>query len=121
MPRARDSKLTVQDRARRVRLLLMDVDGVLTDGRIYYVPVAGPKASATMPQLLETKSFHTRDGFGIHFAHTSGIRTGWISGRSSPIVEYRARELGIHFLRQNFREKLAPYREILKEAGVADE
>ena len=119
MPRTPRSGLSVKARAKRVRLLLMDVDGVLTDGRIYYVP-AGTSKSAGL-QLVETKTFHTRDGFGIHFAHTSGIRTGLISGRASPIVEYRARELGIHFVRENFREKLAPYREILKEAGVTDE
>jgi 3-deoxy-D-manno-octulosonate 8-phosphate phosphatase (KDO 8-P phosphatase) len=121
MPRTGDAKLALKNRARRVRLLLMDVDGVLTDGRIYYVPAGSPGPDTSVPQLIETKSFHTRDGFGIHFAHTSGIRTGLISGRASPIVEYRARELGIHFLRQNFREKLAPYREILREAGVTDE
>jgi 3-deoxy-D-manno-octulosonate 8-phosphate phosphatase (KDO 8-P phosphatase) len=111
----------VKARARRVKLLLMDVDGVLTDGRIYYVPYGSPKPGATDQPLVETKGFHTRDGFGIHFLHRAGIKTGLISGRGSPIVEYRARELSIHFLRQNFREKLAPYREILAEAGVTDD
>ena len=121
MPRNGKSGLSLKARAQRIRLLLMDVDGVLTDGRIYYVPAGTSKSAEAGLQLIETKTFHTRDGFGIHFAHTSGIRTGLISGRASPIVEYRARELGIHFLRQNFREKLAPYREILKEADVTDE
>jgi len=102
--------------------LLMDVDGVLTDGHIYYIPGAeGSKPAGTVTQLIETKGFHSRDGFGIHFAHECGIRTGLISGRTSPIVEHRARELGIHFLRQNSREKLAPYLEILQEAGVTHE
>jgi len=121
MPRAHNSKLSVKARARRVKLLLMDVDGVLTDGRIYYIPQGSPVRGTTDQPLVETKGFHTRDGFGIHFAHQAGIRTGLISGRGSPIVEYRARELSIHFLRQNFHEKLAPYREILAEAGVTDE
>ena len=121
MPRTQGARLSLKERARRVRLLLMDVDGVLTDGRIYYIPVGSPKPAGTIPPLVETKAFHSRDGFGIHFAHVSGIRTGLISGRTSPIVEYRARELGIHFLRQNTTEKLTPYREILKEAGLTDE
>ncbi|HEY6290412.1 MAG TPA: HAD family hydrolase, partial [Terriglobia bacterium] len=65
--------------------------------------------------------FHSRDGLGIHLAHKSGLRTGLLSGRESPIVEYRARELGIHFLRQNAKLKFRPYREILKEAGLEDQ
>ena len=117
----KNAGISLKARARRVKLLLMDVDGVLTDGRIYYIPVGSPKSSATTRALVETKTFHSRDGFGIHFAHASGIRTGLISGRTSPIVEYRARELGMHFVRQNSREKLAPYLEILKEAGLTDE
>jgi 3-deoxy-D-manno-octulosonate 8-phosphate phosphatase (KDO 8-P phosphatase) len=125
MARNTNRKLSLKDRARRVRLLLMDVDGVLTDGRIYYLPAGyppagGSKQAGAIPQLIETKTFHSRDGFGIHFAHVSGLRTGLISGRASPIVEYRARELGIHYVRQNARQKLAPYLEILKEAGVTD-
>jgi 3-deoxy-D-manno-octulosonate 8-phosphate phosphatase (KDO 8-P phosphatase) len=115
------SRLSLKARARRVQLLLMDVDGVLTDGRIYYIPFGTSKSVGTTPPVIETKTFHSRDGFGIHFAHASGIQTGLISGRTSPIVEYRARELGIHFLRQNSREKLAPYLEILSEAHLTDE
>ena len=115
----------IRSRARKIRLLLMDVDGVLTDGRIYYVP-AGVSAGTGLggeriPQFIETKTFHTRDGLGIRFAHQAGIKTGIISGRASPVVEYRARELGVHFLRQGALEKLAPYREILREASLRSE
>lgn len=112
-------------RASKVRLLLMDVDGVLTDGRIYYVPacVGAEAGSGRDPtaHFVETKTFHTRDGLGIRFAHQAGLKTGIISGRASPVVEYRVRELGIHFIRQGALEKLAPYREILREAGVRAE
>lgn len=109
-------------RARKIKLLLMDVDGVLTDGRIYYVPAdPGSRSRAGRPELIETKTFHSRDGLGVRFAHQAGLRTGIISGRQSPVVEYRARELGIYFIRQGAREKLAPYREILEEAGLRDE
>jgi 3-deoxy-D-manno-octulosonate 8-phosphate phosphatase (KDO 8-P phosphatase) len=112
----------VKTRARKIKLLLMDVDGVLTDGRIYYVPAEpGPRVRGARPGLVETKTFHSRDGFGVHFAHQAGLRTGIISGRQSPIVEYRARELGIHFIRQGTRDKLAPYRQILQESGLRDE
>jgi 3-deoxy-D-manno-octulosonate 8-phosphate phosphatase (KDO 8-P phosphatase) len=101
-------------RARNVKLVLMDVDGVLTDGRIYYVP---------RPQggLMETKAFHSRDGLGLRLAHAAGLKTGIISGRGSPVVEHRAKELGIHFLQQGALEKLAPYQKILRAAGLRDE
>lgn len=100
-------------RARRIKLLLMDVDGVLTDGRIYFVPA--PKGG-----FIETKAFHSRDGLGIRIAHEAGLKSGIISGRGSPVVEHRVRELGIHFVRQNFLEKLEPYRSILEESSLPE-
>ncbi len=104
----------VRQRAKKIKLLLMDVDGVLTDGLIYYVP-------GTRNRFVEMKTFHSRDGLGIRFAHQAGIRTGIISGRRSPVVEYRARELGIHYLFQDVLDKLGPYQSILKAARVPDE
>jgi 3-deoxy-D-manno-octulosonate 8-phosphate phosphatase (KDO 8-P phosphatase) len=104
----------VRKRARKVKLLLMDVDGVLTDGHIYYVP-------SQKGGFIETKGFHTRDGLGIRIAHEAGMKTGIVSGRGSPVLDYRIQELGIHFVRQHFLEKLEPYQSILKEAGVSDE
>jgi 3-deoxy-D-manno-octulosonate 8-phosphate phosphatase (KDO 8-P phosphatase) len=105
-------------RARRIKLLLMDVDGVLTDGAIYYLPqtVEGSKG-----RLIETKGFHSRDGLGIRLAHQAGLQTGIISGRTSPLVEYRARELGLHFVELEALEKLAPYERILRAANLRDE
>lgn len=104
----------LRTRARKIKLLLLDVDGVLTDGRIYYVP---------RPQggLAETKTFHSRDGLGIRLAHAAGLKTGIISGRGSPVVEHRAKELGIHFVQQDALEKVSPYEKILRAAGLRDE
>lgn len=101
-------------RARKIKLLLMDVDGVLTDGRIYYLP--NPHGG-----MFETKTFHSRDGLGLRFAHEAGLKTGILSGRSSPVVEYRAKELGIHFVQEAALEKLEPYQKMLHAAGLKSE
>lgn len=101
-------------RARKVKLLLLDVDGVMTDGRIYYVP--NPHGG-----IFETKTFHSRDGLGLRFAIEAGLKTGIISGRASPVVEYRAKELGLHFVQEGALEKLDPYEKILHAAGLGDE
>jgi len=108
------SPLQIRRRARKIKLLLMDVDGVLTDGRIYYVP--NPRGG-----VYETKTFHARDGLGIRFAINAGLKTGILSGRSSPVVEYRAKELGIQFIQQRALEKVEPYEKILSAAGVKDD
>lgn len=92
----------------------MDVDGVLTDGSIYFLP--GPEGG-----LFETKGFNSRDGMGIRYAHRAGIKTGIITGRSSPVIEARVKELGIHYLQQNALEKIEPYERIRQAAQVRDE
>jgi 3-deoxy-D-manno-octulosonate 8-phosphate phosphatase (KDO 8-P phosphatase) len=97
----------VKNRAAQIKLLLMDCDGVLTDGRITLLEVGD-----------EQKSFHVRDGHGIVLMHRAGLRTGIISGRSSKLVERRAKELGIEFVRQGTWNKLEDFEEILSEAGV---
>jgi 3-deoxy-D-manno-octulosonate 8-phosphate phosphatase (KDO 8-P phosphatase) len=111
------SSRELRQRARKIRLLLMDVDGVLTDGRIYYLP--HPRRSSK-EMLFETKAFHTRDGLGIRLAHEAGLKTGVISGRGSPVIDYRVRELGIHYVVQNTLEKLAPYQKIVQQAQLDD-
>lgn len=100
-------------RARKIKLLLMDVDGVMTDGRIYYVPTA-------KGGLLETKTFDCRDGLGIRFAHAAGLKTGIISGRGSPVIAHRARDLGMHYLQQNVLDKISPYQKIVRAAKLRD-
>ena len=112
------SSQAVRQRARKIKLLLMDVDGVLTDGSIYYLPQA---VEGSPGRLIETKGFHSRDGLGIRLAHEAGLKTGLISGRTSPLVEYRAKELGIHFVQLDALEKLGPYEKILRAANRRDE
>ena len=100
-------------RAKKIKLLLMDVDGVMTDGKFYYVPRPGGG-------MLETKGFDSRDGLGLRLAHHAGLKTGIITGRGSPVIEYRVKDLGIHFLQQNALEKIEPYERICKAAQVED-
>lgn len=100
--------MDVTTRCRKIRFLLLDVDGVLTDGRLYY----GPNGE-------ELKQFYVRDGYGLKLWHEAGFRSGIISGRESPIVEFRARELGIQFVKQGRDQKAAPFEEICVEAGIS--
>jgi 3-deoxy-D-manno-octulosonate 8-phosphate phosphatase (KDO 8-P phosphatase) len=100
-------------RARKIHLLLMDVDGVLTDGRVNLVPLADGT-------VVEMKSFHSQDGAGLKLARAAGLRTGVISGRNSPAVTRRAQEVGMEFVHQGCPEKLPAYEEIIRAAGVGD-
>jgi 3-deoxy-D-manno-octulosonate 8-phosphate phosphatase (KDO 8-P phosphatase) len=92
----------------RVRLLVLDVDGVLTDGRLFY----GPKG-----ELL--KAFHVRDGHGIKQVAAAGITVAIISGRKSAAVARRAKELGIRHVTQGANDKLAALRKLVKARGVS--
>ena len=96
-------------RARRVKLLLMDCDGVLTDGRLW------------LTDSDEQKGFHARDGQGISLMHRAGLRTGIISGRKSAAVERRAHELKMSFVHQFAKVKINALEQILAEAGVSAE
>jgi 3-deoxy-D-manno-octulosonate 8-phosphate phosphatase (KDO 8-P phosphatase) len=100
----------IERRAARIRLLLMDCDGVLTDGRITLIGDGD-----------EEKSFHTRDGHGIVLLHRAGLSSGIISGRSSSLVERRARELGMAYVKQGTWDKIKEFEEVLGAAGVEDE
>ena len=102
--------MELNQRASRVTLLLMDCDGVLTDGRLYFGPTGE-----------ELKVFHARDGEGIVAWNKAGFRSGIISGRNSPIVELRAKQLGIEFIRQGRKDKDVALAEILAESGTAAE
>lgn len=95
-----------ENRIKRIKLVLMDCDGVLTDGRIILLPDGD-----------EQKSFHTRDGQGIVLLQRAGIKTGIISGRTSKLVERRALELNMNFLRQSVGNKVKAFEEILSESG----
>ncbi len=96
-----------EKRVENIKLVLMDCDGVLTDGRI-----------TLLSDGDEQKSFHTRDGHGIVLLHRAGIRTGIISGRKSAMVERRASELGMSFIRQGTWDKIKDFDEVLLEANV---
>jgi 3-deoxy-D-manno-octulosonate 8-phosphate phosphatase (KDO 8-P phosphatase) len=105
-----DEPKEIEKRAARVKLLLMDCDGVLTDGRI-----------TLLPDGDEQKSFHTRDGHGLVLLHRAGINTGIISGRTSSAVERRARDLRIAYVRQGTWDKIVDFEEVLSAAGVEEE
>lgn len=112
----------LQQRARRIKLLLTDVDGVLTDGRIFYLPApSSSRSSSSGIRLTETKGFDSRDGLGFRMAARAGLKLGFISGRASPIVRQRARELKIDFLEENVLEKIPAYERVLVAARVTDE
>jgi 3-deoxy-D-manno-octulosonate 8-phosphate phosphatase (KDO 8-P phosphatase) len=104
----------VLNRMKRIKVLLMDVDGVLTDGRLYYIP--GPDGKA-----VEFKGFHSQDGLGFHFLNQIGIKTGVISGRESPATVERARNLKMSYVYQGLLEKNGAYEEVLQKAGVTSD
>jgi len=105
------SKKALLERAKKIRLLLMDVDGVLTDGRLYYLP--SPDGS---PQ--EVKAFDSQDGIALWLLKDYGIASGLISGRESTGVAARAKLLNITYVYQNHKVKLPIFLEILKTAGL---
>jgi 3-deoxy-D-manno-octulosonate 8-phosphate phosphatase (KDO 8-P phosphatase) len=90
-----------------IQLLVLDVDGVLTDGRIVLTPAGG-----------EIKSFNARDGAGMKYWKRAGGRIAIITGRSSPAVTRRAAELEVDALRLGAKAKLSAYREVLAELGL---
>lgn len=98
-------------RAARIRVLLMDVDGVLTDGTYYQVPDGAGG-------LAETKGFDSQDGLALQWIRTLGIRAGLISGRVSAATEERARQAGFAWVRQGHLEKTPLLEEILRDADV---
>ncbi len=91
----------------------MDVDGVLTDGKIHLVSMPDGTAG-------EMKCFHAHDGAGLKLAAAAGLRTGIITGRISVATTRRAGEVGMEFVYQNRPEKLPAYDEVLQRAGVED-
>jgi 3-deoxy-D-manno-octulosonate 8-phosphate phosphatase (KDO 8-P phosphatase) len=96
------------ERCRRLRLLLTDVDGVMTDGTLLLLPDGS-----------EAKAFHVRDGLGVALCHAAGLRTGILSGRSAAVVTRRAAELGIDLVRQGAGDKRAALAEILAQTGLS--
>jgi len=107
-------------RARKIKLFLMDVDGTLTDGGVCLISsvVVDASASAT---VTEMKVFNAQDGQGLSLAHTMGIQTGFITGRHSPAVAQRAKELKVGFVYLGQAKKTQAFEECLEKAGVAED
>jgi len=100
----------MEERLSKIRLLLLDVDGVLTDGGI------------TLNDAGEqTKTFHVRDGHGMKLLQRIGVRIGIITGRSSQVVEHRMRELGVDLVFQGVRDKLEPFERICSDLQLEND
>jgi len=103
----------IEARARRVELILMDVDGVLTDGRILLLPDG-------RGSMHEVKAFDVQDGVGITFIHRAGLRSGIITGRTSESVIARAKELKMEIVEQGSWNKLETYRKVRQRVVLDD-
>jgi 3-deoxy-D-manno-octulosonate 8-phosphate phosphatase (KDO 8-P phosphatase) len=135
-------KLSATARARKIKLILFDVDGVLTDGKIWIFPAPGGPHSSGVPartgqevsvlpgtgggfhsaSLIEAKGFHAHDGTAIMLARMAGIKTGIITKRISETVALRTRDLKMEHVYQGIQDKAAVFREILAKDGItADE
>ncbi len=99
----------MNEKLKNIQLLLLDVDGVMTDGGIIY------DANG-----LETKQFNVKDGHGIKMLQRHGIEVGIITGRTSVVVDFRAKELGIELVYQGALKKLVSYNDIKEKTGLQD-
>jgi len=104
------AKTSIQSKIKKIKLLLLDVDGVMTDGRIILDN-----------QGNELKAFHVRDGHGIKLAQRAGIMVGNITGRKSEVVNVRARELGIQEVHQGALDKITVYETLIGKYGLKDD
>ena len=135
-------KSSVTARAKKIKLILFDVDGVLTDGKIWIFPspagvatkLAGsptqtlleqsaqqagqPGSGAHVTNLIEAKGFHAHDGTGISLARLAGIKTGLITKRNSETVALRARDLKMDHVYQGIQDKAGVFRQILEKDGI---
>jgi len=103
----------LKKRAAQIELVLMDVDGTMTDGGVTLL-------SQTDGTALEIKTFDAHDGQGLTLAHTAGLRTGCITGRESAALLRRAKEMSMEFIYMKQALKMPAYEEILRKAGVSD-
>ncbi len=102
--------MDLADRCKKIRLLIMDCDGVLTDGRLYFTEGGE-----------QMKVFFVRDGQGLVDWHKAGGHSGIISGRKSPVLEMRATQLGVEYIFQGRKEKVSAFNELIAAAGVSAE
>ncbi len=97
----------LKERCQRLKLILTDVDGVMTDGSIFILPTGE-----------EARVFNVKDGYGVVLAHAAGLKTGIITGRASSTVSERARALGMSVVKQGSLDKARLFAEILDEASL---
>jgi 3-deoxy-D-manno-octulosonate 8-phosphate phosphatase (KDO 8-P phosphatase) len=123
-------KLSAQARARKIKLLLFDVDGVLTDGKLFFLPTFSglqqgvsqqSGQSLTSPSQIEFKGFHAHDGASISLAHIGGIKTGLITKRMSETVARRASDLKLDYVSQGVQDKRTCFLDIVRKAGLKPE
>lgn len=107
LPLSPNLPLHLFDRLRRVRLLALDVDGVLTDGRLYF-----------QSDGSEIKAFHTQDGLGLKLLRRAGLQVAFITGRESPMVNQRGASLGIDHIVQNCEDKLTTLHELCRDQAI---
>jgi 3-deoxy-D-manno-octulosonate 8-phosphate phosphatase (KDO 8-P phosphatase) len=132
------AKLSASARARKIKLILFDVDGVLTDGKIWIFPAPGGSQSGAQQSvleqsaqhggkggfglhgtsLIEAKGFHAHDGTAIVLARRAGIKTGIITKRISETVALRARDLKIDHVYQGIQDKASVFAQILEKDGI---
>jgi len=122
-------------RAKKIKLLLFDVDGVLTDGKLFFFPAPAKAQQSIQEQaakhggqggfglhsqsFIEAKGYHAHDGAGISLARLGGIKTGLITKRISETVALRARDLKLDHVHQGINDKLAVFKEILKQEQIS--
>jgi 3-deoxy-D-manno-octulosonate 8-phosphate phosphatase (KDO 8-P phosphatase) len=104
--------MTAEARAQKIKVLIFDVDGVLTDGQIFVIP--GPDGKG-----IEAKGFAAHDGLGITLGRLGGLRIGIITKRNSQTVAIRARDLKLEFVYQGQAHKMQAIREILEKTGYS--
>jgi 3-deoxy-D-manno-octulosonate 8-phosphate phosphatase (KDO 8-P phosphatase) len=111
--------VSAEDRARRIKIILFDVDGVLTDGTIWVLPIPFAQPDGSIgSNPIEAKGFSAHDGAGMTLARLSGMKVGVITKRISETVAIRARDLKLEFVYQGQAFKMKAVREIAQQAGV---
>jgi 3-deoxy-D-manno-octulosonate 8-phosphate phosphatase (KDO 8-P phosphatase) len=117
-------KLSARARARKIKLLLFDVDGVLTDGKLFFLPdrqSGEGNVQLSAQGSIELKGFHAHDGVGVSLARVGGLRTGLITKRFSETVALRARDLKLEHVHQGVDDKRACFEEITRQEGLQPE
>jgi 3-deoxy-D-manno-octulosonate 8-phosphate phosphatase (KDO 8-P phosphatase) len=109
---------SAQDRARRIKIVLFDVDGVLTDGGIWLIPVPMALHGDNATKTVEAKGYNAHDGTAISLARLGGMKCGIITKRISETVALRARDLKLEFVYMGQAFKMKPVREIMEKEGV---